>query len=223
MSPRALRVVLADDEAMVRAGLRLLIDGEPDLEVVGEAVDGEDAVRVVERLTPDVVLMDVRMPRTNGLDAARHVLERVPGTRVVVLTTFDEDEVVDEALRRGVAGFLLKSSPPEDMLDAVRRAAAGQGVIDPTVVPGVISRIARTPAGRPAAPELELLTPRETDVLRLVGQGLSNAEIAAALYLGETTVKTHLGRVLDKLGLRDRSRAIAWAHTSGLLDGEDRG
>ena len=222
MSGETLRVVVADDEAMVRAGLRLLIDGEADLEVVGEAVDGEDAVRVVRDLRPDVVLMDVRMPRLNGLDAARDVLSEVPGTQVVVLTTFDEDEVVDEALRRGVAGFLLKSSPPEDMLDAVRRAAAGQGVIDPSVVPGVIARLGRAPAARRRAPELDLLTPRETDVLRLVGLGLSNAEIAADLYLGETTVKTHLGRVLDKLGLRDRARAIAWAHRSGLLEDDGK-
>jgi DNA-binding NarL/FixJ family response regulator len=222
VSGETLRVVVADDEAMVRAGLRLLIDGEADLEVVGEAVDGEDAVRVVRDLRPDVVLMDVRMPRLNGLDAARDVLSEVPGTQVVVLTTFDEDEVVDEALRRGVAGFLLKSSPPEDMLDAVRRAAAGQGVIDPSVVPGVIARLGRAPAARRRAPELDLLTPRETDVLRLVGLGLSNAEIAADLYLGETTVKTHLGRVLDKLGLRDRARAIAWAHRSGLLEDDGK-
>lgn len=215
---RTVRVVLADDEAMVRAGLRLLIDGEPGLEVVGEAVDGEDAVRVARAERPDVVLMDVRMPRLNGLDAARELLADDPAPRVLVLTTFDEDEVVDEALRRGIAGFLLKSSPPEDLLAAVRRAAEGRGVIDPTVVPGVISRLGRAPARRHRAPELDLLTPRETDVLRLVGRGLSNAEIAADLFLGETTVKTHLGRVLDKLGLRDRSRAIAWAHESGLMD-----
>lgn len=217
-SGAVLRVVLADDEAMVRAGLRLLIDGEPDLEVVGEAVDGEDAVRVVSDQRPDVVLMDVRMPGLNGLDASREVLAQAPQTRVIILTTFDEDAVVDEALRRGVAGFLLKSSPPEEMLAAVRRAVAGQGVIDPSVVPGVIARMGRAPAARTPAPELDLLTPRETDVLRLVGLGLSNAEIAAELYLGETTVKTHLGRVLDKLGLRDRPRAIAYAHQSGLLD-----
>lgn len=217
-SGAVLRVVLADDEAMVRAGLRLLIDGEPDLEVVGEAVDGEDAVRVVSDQRPDVVLMDVRMPGLNGLDASREVLAEAPQTRVIILTTFDEDAVVDEALRRGVAGFLLKSSPPEEMLAAVRRAVAGQGVIDPSVVPGVIARMGRAPAARTPAPELDLLTPRETDVLRLVGLGLSNAEIAAELYLGETTVKTHLGRVLDKLGLRDRPRAIAYAHQSGLLD-----
>ena len=210
-------VVLADDEAMVRAGLRLLIDGEEDLEVVGEAIDGEDAVRVVASTRPDVVLMDVRMPRRNGLDAAREVLATESAPRVLVLTTFDEDEVVDEALRRGITGFLQKSSPPQDMVDAIRRAASGQGVIDPAVVPGVISRFGSTPAARPPAPELGLLTPRETEVLRLVGRGYSNAEIAAELYLGETTVKTHLGRVLDKLDLRDRPRAIAFAYESGLI------
>ena len=211
------RVVLADDEAMVRAGLRLLVEGEDDLEVVGEAVDGEDAVRVARETGPDVVLMDVRMPRLNGLDAARQLLADERPPRVLVLTTFDEDEVVDEALRHGIAGFLLKSSPPEDLLAAVRRAAEGRGVIDPSVVPGVIARLGRAPAAPARSPRLDLLTPRETDVLRLVGRGLSNAEVAAELYLGETTVKTHLGRVLDKLGLRDRSRAIAFAHESGLM------
>jgi len=213
----SLRVVLADDEAMVRAGLRLLVDGEPDLEVVGEAVDGEDAVRVVAATTPDVVLIDVRMPRLNGLDAARQILDASPGTRVLVLTTFDEDAVVDEAMRRGVTGFLLKSSPPEDLVEAVRRAARGQGVIDPSVVPGVISRYGAAPAAPQRSAALDVLTPRETDVLRMVGRGYSNAEIAAELFLGETTVKTHLGRVLDKLDLRDRPRAIAFAYESGLI------
>lgn len=212
-----LRVVLADDEAMVRAGLRLLLEGEPGIEVVGEAVDGEDAVRLVAQTAPDVVLLDVRMPRVNGLEAARRIREQAPATRVVVLTTFDEDEVVDEAMRGGVSGFLLKSSPPEDMVEAVRRAGRGQGVLDPSVVPGVIARYGAVPQPRARAAELDLLTPRETDVLRMVGRGLSNAEIAQALFLGETTVKTHLGRVLDKLGLRDRSRAIAFAYDSGLL------
>jgi len=209
-----LRVVLADDEAMVRAGLRLLIDGEPDLEVVGEAVDGEDAVRVVRETQPDVVLMDVRMPRLDGLAAAARIVGS--GVRVLILTTFDEDAVVDQAMRHGVAGFLLKSSPPEDMVEAIRRASRGQGVIDPSVVPGVISRFGSGPAPT-RHPALDQLTPRETEVLTLVGKGLSNAEIAAELYLGETTVKTHLGKVLEKLGLRDRPRAIAFAYESGLL------
>ena len=217
MSEATVRVVLVDDEAMVRAGLRLLIDGEPDLEVVGEAVDGEDALRVVDRTAPDVVLMDVRMPRLNGLEAAKRLRELAEPPRVLVLTTFDEDEVVDQAMRHGVAGFLLKSSTPEDMLAAVRRAAAGQGVIDPSVVPALISRFGSAPAPAAPAAELSRLTPRETDVLRLVGRGFSNAEIAEELYLGETTVKTHLGRVLEKLALRDRARAIAYAYESGLI------
>jgi DNA-binding NarL/FixJ family response regulator len=216
-----LRVVLADDEAMVRAGLRLLVEGEPDLEVVGEAVDGEDAVRVVAATRPHVLLLDVRMPRLNGLEAARQVLAAPSPPRVLVLTTFDEDEVVDEALRLGVAGFLLKSSPPEDLVDAIRRAGRGQGVIDPGVVPGVIARYGAAPATPGRAEALDRLTPRETDVLRMVGRGYSNAEIAAELYLGETTVKTHLGRVLDKLGLRDRARAIAFAYESGLIAPHD--
>ncbi|WP_375425852.1 response regulator [uncultured Friedmanniella sp.] len=214
---RRTRVVLVDDEAMVRAGLRLLISSEDDLEVVGEAADGLDGVAVATRLRPDVVLMDVRMPRLSGLAAAERVIAAVPGTRVLILTTFDEDEVVDAALRQGVAGFLLKSSPPEDLVDAIRHARAGQGALDPAVVPGVIARLAAAPAVPVPAPELDLLTARETDVLRLVGLGHSNAEIAAELFLGETTVKTHLGRVLDKLGLRDRPRAIAFAYRSGLL------
>jgi DNA-binding NarL/FixJ family response regulator len=212
-----LRVVIADDEAMVRAGLRLLIEGEPDLEVVGEATDGEAAVAQVAALVPDVVLMDVRMPRLNGLEAARRIVESGSPARVVVLTTFDEDEVVDLAMRHGVAGFLLKSSPPEDLVDAIRRAGAGHGSLDPAVVPGIIERYRQGARPVSPAPELDQLTVREREVLALVGRGYSNAEIAARLFLGETTVKTHLGRVLDKLGLRDRPRAIAFAYESGLI------
>jgi DNA-binding NarL/FixJ family response regulator len=212
-----IRVVLVDDEAMVRAGLRLLIASEDDLEVVGEAADGAAGVAVVAAQAPHVVLMDVRMPRMSGLEAAARILAAQPDVRVLMLTTFDEDEVVDTALRHGVAGFLLKSSPPEDLVDAIRHARAGQGALDPAVVPGVIARLAAVPVAAPPAAELDRLTARETDVLRLVGLGLNNAEIAAQLYLGETTVKTHLGRVLDKLGLRDRPRAIAFAYSSGLV------
>ncbi|MET0694593.1 MAG: response regulator transcription factor [Propionibacteriaceae bacterium] len=216
MSSR-IRVVLVDDEAMVRAGLRLLISSEDDLEVVGEAADGRQGVSVVTSLRPDVVLMDVRMPQVNGLEAAAQVLAAAPATKVLMLTTFHEDEVVEAALRQGVSGFLLKSSPPEDLVDAIRHARAGQGALDPAVVPGVIARLSSAPVAPGLSPDLAVLTGRETDVLRLVGHGLNNSEIAAALFLGETTVKTHLGRVLDKLSLRDRPQAIAFAYSSGLL------
>jgi DNA-binding NarL/FixJ family response regulator len=174
-------------------------------------------VAQVAALAPDVVLMDVRMPRLNGLEAARRIVESGSPARVVVLTTFDEDEVVDLAMRHGVAGFLLKSSPPEDLVDAIRRAGAGHGSLDPAVVPGIIERYRQGPRAVSPAPELDQLTAREREVLALVGRGYSNAEIATRLFLGETTVKTHLGRVLDKLGLRDRPRAIAFAYESGLI------
>jgi DNA-binding NarL/FixJ family response regulator len=214
------RIVIADDEAMMRAGLTLLISGEPDLEVVGEASDGLQAVDVVTQTQPDVVLMDVRMPHLDGIEAAARIADRAPNVHVVILTTFDEDAAVEGALRGGVAGFLLKTSPPEDLVAAIRAAAAGRGSLDPTVVPRVIAAFSAIPPAREPAAELALLTARETDVLCLVGKGLSNAEIAAELYLGETTVKTHLGRVLHKLDLRDRNRAIAFAYSSGLIEPE---
>lgn len=212
-----IRVLLADDEAIMRAGLRMLISDEPDMEVVGEAADGNEAVRLTGALRPDVVLMDARMPGLDGIGAARAIGTTHPGVRVLVLTTFDEEVLVDGALRAGVAGFLLKVSPPEQLLDALREVAAGRGLLDPAVVPRIIDRYAGTPQPRPRDPALDRLTARETDVLALVGRGLSNAEIAARLHLGETTVKTHLGRALDKLELRDRARAIAFAYASGLI------
>jgi DNA-binding NarL/FixJ family response regulator len=212
-----IRVLLADDEAIMRAGLRMLLSDEADMEVVGEAADGNEAVRQVEKLQPDVVLMDARMPGLDGIGAARQIAEGHPGVRVLVLTTFDEEVLVDGALRAGVAGFLLKVSPPEQLLDALREVAAGRGLLDPAVVPRVITRYAGAPQARRRDPALDQLTPREAEVLALVGRGLSNTEIAAALHLGETTVKTHLGRALDKLGLRDRAKAIAYAYSSGLI------
>jgi DNA-binding NarL/FixJ family response regulator len=213
-----IRVVLVDDQAMIRTGLRMVLAAEPDIEVVGEAADGAEGVRVVTAQLPDVVLLDVQMPGVDGLEAARRLIAAGLPTRVVVLTTFDEDEYVTEALRLGVSGFLLKVAPPEDLVAAVRTVAAGHGLLDPAVTLRVIERFAgvATPdPGRAAA--LGGLTDRETDVLTLLARGLSNAEIAARLYLGEATVKTHVSRLLLKLGLRDRVQAVAFAYESGLI------
>jgi DNA-binding NarL/FixJ family response regulator len=213
-----IRVVLVDDQAMVRTGLRMVLSAESDIEVVGEAADGAAGVRVVTELRPDVVLLDVRMPVMDGLEAARRILAADGPTRVVVLTTFDEDEYVVAALRAGVSGFLLKVAPPEDLVGAVRTVAAGQGLLDPAVTLRVIEGYAAAPAPDPSsAAALAGLTEREVDVLSLVAAGLSNAEIAARLYLGEATVKTHVSRILLKLGLRDRVQAVAFAYESGLV------
>ena len=211
-----IRIVLVDDEAMVRVGLRMVLSGEPDLDVVGEAADGAEAVDVVLESRPDVVLMDVRMPRVDGIEGARRVLAAAPDVKVVVLTTFDEDEYVEAALRSGVSGFLLKVAPPERLIEAVRTVAAGGGLLDPGVTRRVIESFAAAPPLRTRRAErLDALTERERDVLRLIGRGLSNGEIAAELYLGETTVKTHVSNVLAKLGLRDRVQAVVAAYETG--------
>ncbi len=213
-----IRVVLVDDQAMVRTGLRMVLAAEPDIEVVGEAADGASGVRVVTEEQPDVVLLDVRMPGMDGLEAARRILAAGLPTRVVVLTTFDEDEYVTAALRAGVSGFLLKVAPPEDLVTAVRAVAAGHWLLDPAVTLRVIETYAAAPSPDPVrAAALAELTEREADVLALVAAGLSNAEIAAGLYLGEATVKTHVSRILFKLGLRDRVQAVAFAYESGLV------
>ncbi|MEV0201642.1 response regulator transcription factor [Nonomuraea sp. NPDC050691] len=213
-------VALVDDEAMVRVGLRMVLSGEPDIEVVGEASDGLEALDLVARTRPDVVLIDVRMPRMDGLAAARRLVREHPDSKVVVLTTFDEDEHVAAALRAGVSGFLLKVAPPEHLVDAVRTVAAGGGLLDPAVTLRVIAAFAGQPdqgSGPDRAAELASLTSRETDVLRLLAQGLTNTQIAARLYLGEATVKTHLSRVLMKLGLTSRVQAVVFAYESGLV------
>ncbi|WP_448640489.1 response regulator [Geodermatophilus sp. URMC 63] len=210
------RVLVADDQAMVRAGFRMLLSREEDVEVVGEAATGLQAVREAARLAPTVVLMDIRMPELDGLEATRRILAADPGARVLVLTTFDLDEYVYEALRAGASGFVLKDDPPESLLAAIRVVAAGDALLSPTVTRRVIERFARLPAPDPA-PSLAGLTAREREVLRLVARGLSNAEIARELFISEGTVKTHVTHLLTKLDLRDRVQAVVLAHRSGLV------
>ncbi|EWT02036.1 LuxR family transcriptional regulator [Intrasporangium oryzae NRRL B-24470] len=213
-----IRVLLVDDEAMVRVGLRMVLSAETDIEVVGEAADGGAGAQLARTLRPDVVLMDVRMPDVDGIEGARQVLATCPASRVVILTTFGEDEYIERALRAGVSGFLLKVSPAEQLIEAVRTVAAGGGLLDPAVTLRVISSFAAAPPGRTArSAALDALTPRERDVLTLVARGLSNAEVAAELYLGEATVKTHVSSVLLKLGLRDRVQAVVTAYETGLV------
>ncbi|MGD9697186.1 MAG: response regulator [Thermoleophilia bacterium] len=213
-------VAVADDQRLLRAGFRVILDSEPDIRVVGEAEDGEGALDVVRRTRPDVVLMDIRMPGLDGLAAAERILSE-PGcaTAVVMLTTFDRDEYVFEALRIGASGFLLKDTPADRLLDAVRVAAAGEALLAPSITRRLVERFARVarPADEGVHPRLAALTARELEVLRLVAAGMSNAEIAAALVLGENTVKTHVARVLSKLGLRDRVQAVVLAYETGFV------
>lgn len=217
MTAERIRVALADDEAMVRAGLRLLLEHQPDLDVVGEAADGVDAVAMVRRTRPDVVLLDIRMPRRDGLAAARDIVAE-GSSKVIMLTTFDDDENLASALRAGVSGFLLKVAPPEQLLAAVRSVAVGNALLDPAVTVRVIESFARAPQADPRLGVLlASLTDREREVLREVAAGRSNAEIATQLYLGETTVKTYLSRALAKLSLRDRVQAVVFAYESGLV------
>ena len=218
-----IRVVLVDDQAMVRAGFRLILEAEDDIAIVGEASDGEEAVEVTRRLRPDVVLMDVQMPRMDGLEATRR-LGREPGvdSRVVILTTFEQDDYVFEALRAGASGFLLKNARPEDLVHAVRVVASGDALLAPAITRRVIQEYARRPARPRDDAALELLTERELEVLRLLATGLSNAELAAQLFLGEGTVKTHVSHVLAKLGLRDRVQAVVFAYESGLVEPRER-
>ncbi len=211
-----IRLVIADDHAMIRAGLRLVVESAPGVDVVGEAADGVEAVAVARRERPDVLLLDIAMPRMDGLDTARTLLGDPDPPRIVLLTTFGGDENLHVALRIGVHGFLLKSSPPEQLIEAMRVAAAGDGLIDPAVTMRVISSFAARPVLVPP-PELATLTARELDVLLLLARGLSNREIAEAAGVGEVTVRSHVTQILRKLGVRDRLQAVVLAYESGLV------
>jgi DNA-binding NarL/FixJ family response regulator len=213
----SIRVLIADDQSMVRAGFRMLIAGEEDMEVVAEAATGLEAVSDAARFHPSIVLMDIRMPQLDGLEATRRILAADPAARVLILTTFDLDEYIYQALHAGASGFVLKDDPPEQLIAAIRTVAAGDALLSPTITKRVIKQFARIP--RPEPPKgLDELTTRELEILRLVVDGLSNAEIGQELYIGETTVKTHVTHILQKLGLRDRVQAVVLAYQSGLVE-----
>lgn len=209
------RMAIVDDQALVRAGLRLILETQPDLQVVGEGADGEEAVDLVMRERPDVTLMDIRMPRLDGIAATRSISGI---TKVVILTTYEQDEYVFAALSAGASAFLLKSAPPEDLIRAVRVVLSGEALLSPSVTRLLIHEFARRPARIPSREAIKDLTERETEVLLQVAQGLSNAEIATALHVGEATIKTHVAHLLDKLRLRDRVQAVILAYESGLVD-----
>jgi DNA-binding NarL/FixJ family response regulator len=215
----SIRVLVADDQSMVRAGFRMLLSGEPDIEVVAEASNGLEAVDKAARFRPTVVLMDIRMPELDGLEATKRILAADDAARILILTTFDLDEYVYEALRAGASGFVLKDDPPEQLLAAVRTVAGGEALLSPTVTKRVIKQFTHIP--RPAPPrQLDDLSERELDVFRLIARGLSNAEIGRELYISEATVKTHITHILQKLNLRDRVQAVVLAHETGLFESD---
>jgi DNA-binding NarL/FixJ family response regulator len=212
----SIRVVVADDQAIARQGLRMILESEPDIEVVGEAADGLDALGQVQRRSPDVLLIDIRMPRMDGLEATRR-LRDVDGVAVIVITTFDLDDYVFEALRAGAVGFLVKDSAPDRIIDAVRAVADGDALISPEVTRRLLDQFASAAPARAGDPALANLTPRERDVLLGIASGRSNADIAAHLHLEESTVKSHVGRLLAKLGLASRVQAVIFAYETGLV------
>ena len=219
MTPR-IGVLIVDDQALARTGLRMVLEVEPDIDIVGEAADGEQAIAVAAATNPDVILMDVRMPHMDGLEATRqhppHVASKAP--QVLILTTFDLDEYVYEALRAGASGFVLKDIPPEQLVEAIHVVASGEALLSPTITRRLIEEFVRRPpdVARPVPREVEQLTPRETEIMLFVARGLSNAEIAAQAFVSEPTVKTHIARILMKLGLRDRVQVVVYAYEHGL-------
>jgi DNA-binding NarL/FixJ family response regulator len=216
-----IRVLVADDQSMVRAGFRMLLAGEEDIEVVAEASDGLEAVDKAARFHPSVVLMDIRMPELNGLQATQRILAADNAARILILTTFDLDEYVFEALKAGASGFVLKDDSPEQLIAAIRTVAAGEALLSPTITKRVIQKFARMP--RPAPPkELQDLSEREREILRLITHGLSNGEIAQELYISDTTVKTHVTHILRKLNLRDRVQAVVLAYQTGIYEADAR-
>jgi len=217
----SIRVLVADDQSMVRAGFRMLLSGEADIEVVAEASNGLEAVEKAARFAPSVVLMDIRMPELDGLEATRRILAADASARILILTTFDLDEYVYEALRAGASGFVLKDDPPEQLLAAVRTVAGGDALLSPAVTKRVIKQFTRV--AQPTPPrQVEELTERELDVFRLIARGLSNAEIGRELYISDTTVKTHITHILQKLNLRDRVQAVVLAYETGLFEADVR-
>jgi DNA-binding NarL/FixJ family response regulator len=213
-----IRVLIADDQSMVRAGFRMLLAGEQDMEVVAQASNGLEAVDMAARFDPTVILMDIRMPELDGLQATRRILATDNTARILILTTFGLDEYIYEALSAGASGFVLKDDPPEQLIEAVRTVAAGDALLSPAITKRVIKQFTRIPRHEPPK-ELDELTAREQDILRLIARGLSNAEIGAELYISETTVKTHVTHILQKLGLRDRVQVVVLAYQTGLVPG----
>jgi DNA-binding NarL/FixJ family response regulator len=215
-----IRVLIADDQTLVRDGFRMILDAQDDIEVVGEAADGLEAVARSRELRPDIVLMDIRMPGRDGLEATRELLREAPETHVLILTTFDLNEYVYEAMKAGASGFLLKDVPRSQLIEGIRTVADGEALLAPVITRRLIEEFVRRPPAsiRPSPPALEALTAREREVLDLVARGRSNSEIAAALYVSEATVKTHVAHALGKLGLRDRIHAVVFAYESGLIE-----
>jgi DNA-binding NarL/FixJ family response regulator len=215
----SVRVLLADDQALVRSGFRMILESRPEIEVVGEAEDGFEAIEATRRLLPDVILMDVRMPNLDGVEATRRLVARGTDSRILILTTFDLDEYVYEAIRAGASGFLLKDVRPQELVDAIHIVAKGDALLAPSITRRLLDRFAEQAPQDPAKPppQLESLTERELEVLKLIAKGWSNAELAERLFLSETTVKTHVSSVLRKLGLRDRVQAVVAAYEAGLV------